>query len=150
MTATPILIADGVISPENVVKDLGSLAQDQSAGSVIQLDNVKTYTGSKASDAILVVGDVGKLVSKYQLLGSIADKVLSPGGKLKIKFTTALSSENQALVVRKIKYSGFTRVEAEGDWINGETEKQVWSWPRDLTNIIIVFSIMCENIIDST
>ncbi len=118
--ASQILIVDSSVSKLEVDKESASKQTE-----VIQFENVKSFIGPPSSEVVLVVGDGQNLVDNYEVLGDIADKIIQPGGQLRIKFLSELGSETRDLLVRRIKYGGYIRVVADGNTIVGETQKQV-------------------------
>jgi len=124
----PLLIADGSIPDEVLQKERSSLAEQLGLAADLQtvkLGEVESNGGNKASDAVLLIQDVQALTAHFKAVGEIADKVLQRGGKLRVKAVSGSTPEIQAQIVRKIKYSGFINVKVDGDYICGETEKEV-------------------------
>lgn len=115
-----ILIVDSSVSKLDVEKESASNQTE-----VVQLENVKSFTGPPSSEVVLMVGDGQNLVANYLVLSDIADKIIQPGGKLRIKFLTELSSETRDILVRKLKYGGYIGVVVDGNSIVGGTQKQV-------------------------
>lgn len=115
-----ILIVDSSVSKLDVEKESASNQTE-----VVQLENVKSFTGPPSSEVVLMVGDGQNLVANYLVLSDIADKIIQPGGKLRIKFLTELSSETRDILVRKLKYGGYIGVVMDGNSIVGGTQKQV-------------------------
>lgn len=124
VSTSQILIVDSSVSKLEVEKESASTQME-----VIQLENVKSFTGSQSSEVVLMVGDAQILVANYQVLSDIGDKVIQRGGKLRIKFLSELDSDTRDLLVRKVKYSGYVGVAVDGNSIIGETQKQVIYWP---------------------
>jgi len=122
-----LLITGGSIPEDVLEKERTSLAELGLADlKTVKLDEISSLNGNSSSDAVLLIEDVQALTSNFKALGEIADKVLARGGKLRVKATPAASTpELQAQIVRKVKYSGFINVKVDGDYISGETEKEV-------------------------
>jgi len=122
-----LLITGGSIPEDVLEKERTSLAELGLADlKTVKLDEISSLNGNSSSDAVLLIEDVQALTSNFKALGEIADKVLARGGKLRVKATAAASTpELQAQIVRKVKYSGFINVKVDGDYISGETEKEV-------------------------
>lgn len=124
MTLTQLYIADGEVSAEDYSKVCGGLVHGE-VKSILQLDSLSSYDAAKVDEAILVVTDTQKLVANYEQLGVVIDKVLVPGGKLLVKSTEPWNNDDQMMLARKIKYSGFIGVQVTNELISGLTQKEV-------------------------
>lgn len=121
-----IVIADAATQEADVIKESELLKSGGSELEIVKVDVLDNFSGTPVSETTLLVGDAQNLANNSKILEDIGDKILVPGGKLRVKLLSQ-PEELKGIITRKLKYSGFVNVqkEADSEYICGETQKLV-------------------------